>query len=146
MDLIGIHLIHYIHNGEWTTLHDVVWDISWSLKRYKISCFTKTNPCPSTSHTIVFVMSNWHYVINQWCSPLVDVVITDPFELIRIHGLLFLVGCYNSHNSSEGWFLLQLVLNRHIFPSIYKSFWMFTPKVKRVFSSMCQHGVRSKRD
>ncbi len=41
---------------------------------------------------------------------------------------------------------LQLIPDRHISPSIYRSFRMFTPKVKQVFSSMCQHGVGSTKD
>jgi hypothetical protein len=36
-------------------------------KKCEISCFVKTNPCPFTFCSIVFVSSNGHYVINQWC-------------------------------------------------------------------------------
>jgi hypothetical protein len=53
----------------------------WPLKRCKISCLTKTNSCPSAPYPIVFKMSNWHYVINQWCSPLANVVIIDPIRI-----------------------------------------------------------------
>lgn len=51
------------------------------------------------------------------------------------------MGCCDNHSSSEGWSLLGSIPNEHVSPSNCKVFWMFTPKSKRVLSSMCQHGV-----
>jgi hypothetical protein len=42
-------------------------------------------------------------------------------------GYFFLWGCGDNYGSSEGWSLLQLIPNGHVFPFNDKGFQMFPP-------------------
>jgi hypothetical protein len=56
----------------------------------------------------------------------------------------FAWGCDDNYGLGEGWFLLGLVPSRHVSPFSCGSFWVFSLVGGWVFSSMCQHDVRSK--
>jgi hypothetical protein len=46
--------------------YDILY-ISSHCERCGISCFMKANPCPLAPCPTVFMLLNWHCVINQWC-------------------------------------------------------------------------------
>ncbi len=67
LDLMGIHLLCYTHGEEESILHDIFTRcFCGHYKRCEISYLATTNSCPSTPWYVVFVLSNWHCVINQW--------------------------------------------------------------------------------
>ncbi len=140
MDLIEIHLIYYAQNGKRTTLHDVMQNVFMTIEKMRNFMFYKSKPISFRSLPYGF-----RDVKSTLCYQL-TLSLPTPLELILFHGLLFSWGCYDNHHSSEKWSLLQSIFDGHIFPSNCRGFWMFTPKDGQVFSSMCQHGVRSKRD
>jgi hypothetical protein len=49
---------------------------------------------------------------------LVDIVIADPTQVDLVSQVVFFLrGCNNSCDSSEGWFLSQLIPSGHVSPS-----------------------------
>jgi hypothetical protein len=142
---MGIHLFCYAHGGgEDGLAWCCVRCFCGHCKRCGISYFMKVDPCPLAPYLMIFASIIQHYVINQWCLHISRCCHhqhhSNWFSVVIYS---FLWDWDNNCSSGEGWSLSWLVLGGHVFPSSYKGLWMSTPTHRRVFSSMCQHGVRS---
>jgi hypothetical protein len=75
---------------------------------------------------------------------LVNVVIPDLTQVNLVSRAIFFSWGYdNNFILGEKWSLSRLVSNGHVFPSICEGFQMSTFIGGRIFSSMCQYGVRN---
>jgi hypothetical protein len=113
-------------------------------ERFKISHFTKANPCPFAPCFVIFTPLGWHCAISQWCQHVSKCYHCWPhLSWFGFMDCFFSWGCYDSYGLRKGQFLSWLVTNRHVSPSSCKGFWVFTSMDRHIFSSMCQHGVGS---
>jgi hypothetical protein len=107
-------------------------------KKHKVSCFSWTNPFPSTTFLSIFLLTGWHYVINWWHLHLGWCGHCQP-HLNRSGFSNYFISWAGRNNgdSSKGLSLSQLAPYKHIFSPCQKGFCVLTPTSEWLSSLMC---------
>ncbi len=118
----------------------------WSLQKMRDFMFHNNKPIsfhylPYNLHVLTqhCFISWWCWHIGRYCHRRLYLSWFD------FTGCSFWWGCDDNCDLGERWSLSWSIPNGHVSLSNCGSFWMFTLIGGWIFSSMCQHGVGSKR-